>query len=89
MFSNLRCCEGFLVPSRKPAPCSLKTEFGKNVTRLRRARGLTQEDLAERAGISARYAQSLEAGEYFPTLPTLVRLREKLGAAWDDLFKGC
>ena len=89
MFRGLLRCEGFGVPSRKPAHCPLKTEFGKNVTRLRRARGMTQEDLAEKAGISARYAQSLEAGEYFPALPTLVRLREELGAAWGDLFKGC
>lgn len=38
---------------------------------------------------SVRYTQSLEAGEYFPTLPTLVKLRQGLGANWDELFEGC
>lgn len=77
------------MPSQKPAPCALREQFGRNVVQLRRARGLTQEALAERVGISVRYTQSLEAGEYFPTLPTLVKLREVLGAGWDEVFRGC
>jgi len=74
------------VPSRKPPPCPLRTQFGKNVVRLRRARGLTQEALAEAVGLSTRYTQSIEAGEYFPALPTLTKLREVLGASWDELL---
>ncbi len=67
----------------------MRTKFGHNITRLRRAKGYTQEQLAEQVGISARYTQSLEAGEYFPTLPNLVKLRAVLGAEWDQLFEGC
>ena len=50
---------------------------------------LTQEALAEKCGISARYVQSLEAGEYFPALPTLVGLRKALRASWEEIFDGC
>ena len=77
------------VPTQKPQPCSQRTQFGKNVARLRIARGLTQENLAEAVGISARYTQSIEAGEYFPALPTLSKLRKALDTSWDDLLRGC
>ena len=77
------------VPTRKPPPCASRTRFGRNVAQLRRERALTQETLAEAVGLSVRYIQSLEAGEYFPALPTLVRLRQSLSASWDSLFAGC
>ena len=50
---------------------------------------LTQEQMAERTGLSTRYWQSLEAGEYFPPLATLARIKSTLKCAWEDLFKGC
>jgi DNA-binding XRE family transcriptional regulator len=56
---------------------------------LRRRRRLTQEKLAEKIGASTRYVQSVEAGEYFPSLPTLVRLHAALRGSWEDLFTGC
>jgi transcriptional regulator with XRE-family HTH domain len=77
------------VPTRKPSPCPSRTRFGKNVAGLRRREGMTQEALAEAVGLSVRHIQSLEAGEYFSTLPTLIRLRQRLHASWDELFAGC
>jgi len=56
---------------------------------LREHRKLTQEQLAEKAGVSARYIQSLEAGEYFPSLPTLVKLKLALRCGWEEMFAGC
>jgi len=50
---------------------------------------LTQEELAEKVGVSTRYIQNIEAGEYFPSLPTLVRLRAALRCDWEELFTGC
>ena len=47
--------------------------------KFHRARlGLSQEKLAEKVGVSTRYIQSVEAGEYFPSLPTLAALRAAL-----------
>jgi transcriptional regulator with XRE-family HTH domain len=77
------------VPSQKPKPCLARIQFGRNVAKLRHRAKLTQERLAEHAGVSARYVQSLEAGEYFPALPTLLKLKTALDAKWDDLFRGC
>jgi transcriptional regulator with XRE-family HTH domain len=50
---------------------------------------LTQEKLAEKIGVSARYLQSVEAGEYFPSLTTLARLKSGLRCGWEELFAGC
>lgn len=77
------------VSSRRPLPCLVKKQFGANVFELRKAMGMTQETLAEKADISTRYLQSLEAGEYFPALPTLVKLKKVLRADWNQLFKNC
>jgi transcriptional regulator with XRE-family HTH domain len=52
-------------------------------------RNVTQEQLAEKVGTSARYVQSIEAGEYFPSLPTLARLKLALRCKWDELLGGC
>ena len=77
------------MPARKPQNCPHRTRFGKNIASLRARRHLTQERLAEKAGVSARYLQSVEAGEYFPSLPTLARLKSGLRCEWGELFAGC
>ncbi|HEY3861637.1 MAG TPA: helix-turn-helix transcriptional regulator [Verrucomicrobiae bacterium] len=77
------------MPSRKPKSCPHRTRFGRNIAALRERRGLTQEKLAEKMGVSARYVQSLEAGEYFPSLPKLVNLRAALRCQWEELFDDC
>lgn len=51
---------------------------GENVRRLRLARGLTQEQLAERAGFTQQYLSELENGKQNPTAITLYQLAEQL-----------
>jgi len=77
------------VMSRKPESCPHRKRLGKNVAALRARRDLTQEGLAEKVGVSARYIQNVEAGDNFPSLPTLVRLHAVLRCDWNDLFAGC
>jgi transcriptional regulator with XRE-family HTH domain len=77
------------MPVRQSKACLPRTRFGKNIARLRSRRGLTQEKLAEKTGVSARYLQSIEAGEYLPALPTLARLKSALRCDWNELFGGC
>lgn len=81
--------EHLKMPARKPQNCPHRTRFGKNIASLRARRHLTQERLAEKAGVSVRYLQSVEAGEYFPSLPTLARLKSGLRCDWGELFAGC
>lgn len=77
------------MPSRKPEACPRRTRLGKNIALLRARRDLTQEILAEKVGVSARYIQNVESGENFPSLPTLARLRAALRCDWNELFAGC
>jgi transcriptional regulator with XRE-family HTH domain len=77
------------MPVCKPEPYPHRKRFGKNIALLRERRRLTQEALAEKIGVSARYLQSVEAGEYFPSLTKLVQLRVSLRCDWSDLFAGC
>jgi transcriptional regulator with XRE-family HTH domain len=71
---------------RRLPPKYLK-QFGQNVVRLRSEAGLTQEQLAEKTGISSRYLQSIEAGKRWPSLGVLVQLRRSLGCDWRELFR--
>jgi transcriptional regulator with XRE-family HTH domain len=56
---------------------------------MRIGAGITQEQAAERSGLSARYWQSIEAGEYFPSVATLARIKAMLDCSWEALFEGC
>ena len=62
--------------------------FGQSVYRLRNAANLTQEQLAEKADISRRYVQMIEASQYAPTIEVASRLRVAFGVSWDELMKG-
>jgi transcriptional regulator with XRE-family HTH domain len=64
----------------------LKT-LSRNLRTLRQAAGLTQERLAERAGVSSRYLQLLEAGAFGCSLAVLIRLRGALNVSWNKLLR--
>lgn len=51
---------------------------GANVRRLRKARGLTQEQLAHEAGVAMRYVAGVERAEENPSLRFLVKLADAL-----------
>jgi transcriptional regulator with XRE-family HTH domain len=70
---------------RKPVS-PLGRGFGRFVRRLRWARGLTQEQLAERAQLSSDTIRRLEAGSFSPSLDTLVKLNTGLRLDFATLF---
>lgn len=59
-------------------PARLKRLIGRRVAEARRARGWTQEHLAEQLGVSTRYEQSVEAGRENLTIETLCKLGDAL-----------
>jgi ribosome-binding protein aMBF1 (putative translation factor) len=63
VFSRESLRDDLVMPARKPKNCPHRIRFGKNIVSLRKRRRLTQEKLAEKTGVSARYIQSIEAGE--------------------------
>lgn len=60
---------------------------GRNVRRLRRRRGLTQEQFAELSGFSQQYLSGLEQGKRNPTVITLHELAQALGVKAYELIK--
>ena len=59
---------------------------GENVKSLRLARGLTQEQFAERSGFSQQYISDLERGRRNPTVVSLFELAQALDAKPQDLI---
>jgi DNA-binding XRE family transcriptional regulator len=56
----------------------LKEAMATNVRRARHARKLTQEELADRAGLSVRYLGSIERGTVSASVTVLGRLAQAL-----------
>jgi transcriptional regulator with XRE-family HTH domain len=60
--------------------------FARRLVRLRRLQYWTQEELAERAGVSLAIVSSLEQGlRQDPRLSTVVKLARALGVTLDEL----
>jgi transcriptional regulator with XRE-family HTH domain len=59
---------------------------GRNVARLRLARGWTQEQLAERSGFSQQYLSGLERGLRNPTVVSVQELALALGVSHLELL---
>ena len=73
----------------KDVPVSRGVRLGRTILRLREAGKLTQEQVAENAGVSWRYLQELEAGKGTnPSLTVLCGLKTALGCSWDELLGG-
>lgn len=60
---------------------------GRNAARLRREKGLTQEQLAEISGLSQQYISGLEQGRRNPTIVTIHELAVALGVSHLDLLR--
>ena len=60
---------------------------GRNVKRIRQAKGLTQEQLAEHSGFSQQYISGLEQGRRNPTVVTLYELSTALGVSHMELVR--
>lgn len=52
--------------------------LGQNVRRLREAKGWSQEDFADRAGIHRTYVSDIERGRRNPTISVVEKLAKPL-----------
>ena len=66
---------------------SLRAVVAKNLRKLRQIQGLSQEDLAHRADITANYVSSLEREEYAVSVDVVERLAVALDIEPMELFR--
>lgn len=57
----------------------VRKKLGSKVQRLRHDQGLSQEELADRAGLHRTYVSGVERGVRNPTLTVIERLAHALG----------
>ena len=62
--------------------------FGENLQFLRRQKGITQEELAERLAVSRQSVSKWESGGSFPEMEKILQLCELFSCNMDDLVRG-
>jgi len=61
-------------------------ELGNALRTLRHERGMSQQTLADRAGVSRNFVAQIERGESTPTVSLLARIAQALGATVGELL---
>lgn len=72
-------------PALSPSPAV--SEIGARVRRIRRRLGMTVDEVAQAADLSAGFISQLERGQGNPALATLCRLADGIGVHVSDLLK--
>ena len=62
--------------------------LANRIRELRDQKGISQEELAHRAGLSRTGMGFLETGKRWPRLDTLMKVADGLNIAVDELLKG-
>ena len=67
---------------------SLNEELGQRLQQLRKAKGFSQEELADRVGVSRQAVSKWEGGQTAPDLERLLALSKQLDGTTDYLLTG-
>ena len=81
--ANVSCASDGSIPW----VLDMRRLVGRNFARIRREKGLTQEQVEERSGFSQQYLSGLERGRRNPTVVTLYELAQALGVTPLDLLR--
>ena len=63
-----------------------KLTMGDRIKETRKKRGLTQEQLAEKVGVTRQTIGLIEAGNYNPSISLCIEICKALNKSLDDLF---
>jgi transcriptional regulator with XRE-family HTH domain len=64
-----------------------RKELGKRIREIRKIKGLTQEELGEKANLNYKFVGELERGKVNVSLDSLVRISKALEIYIGDLFR--
>ena len=62
--------------------------FGDNLKQERKLCDMTQQELAEKMGISQQQLSQWECNKFEPTVSSIVAIAKALDVSYDDLFDG-
>lgn len=71
-----------------PKNDSVLASLGQNVRKIREAKQLTQEKLAEFAGLDPTYISGIERGLRNPGIQNVAKIAKALGITTSELCKG-
>ena len=66
----------------------IRQQVGRNLKRIRKERGMSQEELAFESGLHRTYISGIERGARNPTVVILARLAKTLQVSVDQLVTG-
>jgi DNA-binding XRE family transcriptional regulator len=79
----------FKTPKDESENRKLRKEFTKQLSarlkEVRRAKKMTQQELAEKAGLHLTYVGHLELGKYHPTVYVMWKIAKALGISMSEL----
>jgi transcriptional regulator with XRE-family HTH domain len=64
----------------------IKALLGRRIRYLRNRRGMTQEELGDKANVNYKYLGAVERGERNPSTDNLARIAKALGLQLHDFF---
>ncbi len=64
---------------RRPAAAFILASIAREIVADRKSAGLTQQELAKRAGIRQETLSRIESGKHLPTMKTLKKIDRALG----------
>lgn len=66
---------------------TVEQKIGRQIQKLRKAKGYTQQQFAEMVDLSTNYLSDIERGKSFPRPEKLVAIMNALGCSSDDIFE--
>ena len=63
------------------------SRLGKNLKRIRKAKGITQGDIVRKLGLGRGFVSNIENGKANPTLSTITKIAKAIGVSVGELMK--
>lgn len=74
------------TPSPKYAHAPVLVALGETIRSLRKAQGISQEELAHRSQVDRAYMSSIERGTQNPGVMTIIRIADAMGVSVAEIF---